>query len=123
MNLNEFADPKVYALPVDDMAEQLERVCAILADDSPLIPVKKQAKGIGWMNGDGIRSIAGYIGGSHSPGVRNSPGEFPTSQPNAANFPFHESTYYFCPRAQSSSDGSSGVAMVTSASPEFRMVM
>jgi hypothetical protein len=41
------------------------------------------------MSGDGIGSTAGYIGGIYRPGVSNSAGEFPTSQPIAAN-PFFE---------------------------------
>ena len=70
-----------------------------------------------------IGSTAGYIGSIYSPGVRNSAGEFSSSQPIAANPLFKSPTDNCRCLLPIGIRWIKRIAIVTSASPEFRTVM
>ena len=104
MHLNEFADPKIYALPADGMAAVLNQLENIwldrgLEDDNAHIrrsrrqPNDRRRKLT--TSGDATGLSGSHVGGIYRPCVRDSAREFSSSQPIAANPLFKGPTDYF----------------------------
>ena len=88
MHLNEFADPNIYALPADDMAAVIKHEAALVTTDPSSVGERssqRTGEGTLWTSGGATGLSGSHVGSIYRPGVRNSAGEFPPSQPTAAN--------------------------------------